>query len=140
MANNTYYFSGECKWAKLYKPDDKYGNYTIDVKLDEPSIEMYKKAGCQGQIKEGFVTFRRKPKVLTKKGEVWELGAPQVFDAGGMPTTDLVGNGSIVTVKVVTYPTQKGIGTRLESVKVDKLVKYEPPKQEDTGAKKFQPF
>lgn len=125
---SEYTFSGPCRWAKVYTPDEKYGpKYSIEVKLDDANLKKYREAGCQGNPSkdgEGYYTFRRVKTMLTRKGEVKEFGPPAVFDAEGNPSTVSIGNGSEVTVKVETYPTDKGVGTRLKAVRVDKLVKY----------------
>ena len=124
MATSTHYFSGKCRWAKLFKPDDKYAKYNIDVQLDEAQQKLYKTFKLKGPIKEdGFVTFRRKD----------TDGKPDVVGPEGQPITDLVGNDSEVTCKVSIYDYDnkfgKGQGARLEAVMVDKLVKYEKPEE-----------
>lgn len=132
MATNTYTFSGEARWAKVHKPDQKYNKYSIEVKLDEPSVALYKQAGCMGRASKdgaGYYTFRRDP-----NGKVWKddkqvpAGPPLVIDPTGKVVTDLIGNGSKVTIKVVVYDYDnsfgKGKGTRLEAVCVDELIEY----------------
>lgn len=130
MASKAYTYTGACKWAKLFKPDEKYGNYTINVYLDKAGLKQYVKVGHQGEVREDedgkHVTFRRKPQVLTKKGTIWELGAPVVVDEDNEPLDKLVGNGSKVEVTVETYDTPKGLGTRLAKVKVLELREYNP--------------
>ena len=128
MANYT--FSGPCRWAKVYTPDEKFGpKYSIEIQLSPDELKKYKEAGCMGNASkdgEGYYTFRRTKTILTRKGKVMENGAPQVLDAEGNPTTVTIGNGSEVTVKVETYPTDKGVGTKLVAVRIDKLVEYKP--------------
>lgn len=130
MSTKSYKYKGSCKWAKLFKPDEKYGNYTINVYLDKAGLKQYVKAGHQGEIKEDddgkYVVFRRKPQVLTKKGTIWELGAPKVVDENGETLDKIVGNDSMVEVTVETYDTPKGLGTRLAQVKVIELKEYNP--------------
>ena len=123
-----YQFSGEAQWAKVYKPDEKYGKYSINVKLDEASKKLYVEAGCQMKEKDGYVAFRRPAKRITLKGALQEYPAPEVVDSAGKPITDLIGNGSHVTVTVRTYDTAMGVGTDLVKVQVNTLVKYEAPK------------
>ena len=133
MATNTYTFSGECRWAKVHKPDQKYNKYSIEVKLDEASVALYKQAGCMGRPSKdgaGYYTFRRDP-----NGKVWKddkqvpAGPPLVIRPDGSTIQDLIGNGSKVTIKVVVYDYDnsfgKGKGTRLEAVCVDEMVAYE---------------
>jgi hypothetical protein len=128
MSTQTFYFSGKSKWAKLNKPDEKYQNWQINVYLDPDDLTTFASSGLQMTPKndeEGtFVTFRR-PMTKVIKQELVKFEKPEVFDSNGQPLTDLVGNGSHVTVKVLVYDTFKGKGHRLESVRVDNLVKYE---------------
>lgn len=112
----NYTFEGICRWAKLQEPDQKYGNYGIDVLLDDEQQKIYKEAGCQSKLREGYASFKRRPKVITQKGDVLDFGKPVVTDAAGNAFDKLVGNGSKVRVNVSVYPTSKGPGTRLNSV------------------------
>jgi len=141
MASKTYEFTGICRWAKLDKPDQKYDKYSIEVKLDEAGAALYKQAGCMGRASkdgEGYYTFRRDP-----KGKVWQdnvqvpAGKPLVIDPQGNPIHELLGNGSKVTVKILAYDYNnsfgKGVGTRLEAVCVNELIKYEKQAQAVTG-------
>lgn len=122
------YFQGMCKWAQVYKPDSEYDNFKINVYLDEPSWKLFESSGLQLTPKEDddgkFVCFRRDNYKQIKK-ELVHFGAPKVMDADGEPMTDSIGNGSEVVVKVISYPSMKGRGHRLEAVKVTKLVPYE---------------
>jgi len=61
------------------------------------------------------------PKVVVPTGETTAEGIPVVE-----PFTKLIGNGSRVTVKVAVFPAGKFRGHRLESVRVDEHVPYEP--------------
>lgn len=136
MASNvkTYTYKGTCKWAKLFKPDQKYNTYQITLYPDKAGLKQYVKAGHQGEIREDedgkYVVFRRKPQIPTKKG-IWELGPPEVVDENNESLDKLVGNGSEVEVTVETYSTAAaGMGTRLAKVKVLELKEYNP----DAGA------
>lgn len=134
MATKVEYFSGECRWAKVYKPDEKYGKYSIDVKVDD--LPKFKSLGVKASDRDGWVTFRRDP-----EGKAWKdgkqiiAGKPLVVDAEGKPFDEIIGNGSEVTVKVETYTYDnkfgKGVAMRLESVRVDK---HKPYVKEETVA------
>jgi hypothetical protein len=130
-------FTGICRWAKVYTPDEKYGpTYSIEVKLEGPELDKYKAAGCQGNASkdgEGYYTFRRRKTILTRKGKVLEFGPPAVSDSDGNSFSAAIGNGSTVTVKVETYPTEKGVGTKLVAVRVDKHVVYESGSSVSSG-------
>lgn len=129
-----HFFTGKCKWAKLDKPDEKYNKYAIDLYLDSETEKAFYDTGLSLRVKsdeEGkFVTFSRgidrllegmeeKPKKLIRTGE--EDGKP-VYE----PFEDLIGNGSIVTVKVDVYKlkSRPGNGHRLEAVAVEDLVVF----------------
>lgn len=128
MASSYHYLSGTAKWAKLFKPDDKYKNWQIQVYLDDASMKVFDDSGMTMQKKTDedgiFVTFRR-PEAKVIKDELVKFSPPEVIDGNGNKLEQLVGNGSEVTVKVIVYDTMKGKGHRLEAVKVNKLVPYE---------------
>ena len=137
MATKYYYLSGTAKWAKLKKPDDKYNNFQLPLYLDKKSLELYKTLGLGLKVKtddEGtFVTFKR-PVSKQIRDEIVEFGPPKVFNADTSEFDGLVGNGSEVTAKISVYDTMKGPGHRLESVRVEKLVEYNPPAREGNEA------
>lgn len=128
------YFTGLAKWAKVYTPDDMYQKYSIDLFLDDESWELFNESGLLLQPKEvaedqgePFGTCIRFSRPVSKeiKGALVNFGPPPVLDSEGLPMTDNIGNGSKVTVKVSVYDTRKGMGHRLESIRVDDLVPYE---------------
>ena len=129
MAQKDYYFTGPVRWAKVHTPDMKYGKHSVEIKIDE---DKYTETGLQGRPSkdgEGYFTFRRDPKQLVWKNGVRAVaGKPDVLDPDGVPVTELIGNGSVCTLKVVVYDYDnsfgKGKGHRLEAVRVDELVKY----------------
>lgn len=133
MATSTLYFSGKASWAKLSKPDTKFnpvGQYTINLELDQANLQKFNDSKMQLKIKyndEGkpFVTFKRVHKALMR-GELVELGKPQILNTDGQPENPdiAIGNGSDVTVKITTYDGAKGKGHRLEAVRIDTLIPY----------------
>lgn len=142
MSTKNYTFEGPCQWAKLIDPDQKYGHYCIDVQLDEAQQKVYKEAGCQSKLRNGYATFRRAPKRLTAKGDLLDFGKPTVTDAAGNAFDKLIGNGSKVRVNVSVYDTSKGPGTRLNSVTVLDHVEFvkQPQVQVAGVAKVNVPF
>lgn len=127
MASSYYYLTGKSKWAKLFKPDDKYKNWQINVYLDEPSKKVFTESGMSMTPKRDedgeYITFRR-PEAKLIKNELVKFEPPPVTDKDGNTLDKLVGNGSDVTIKVVVYDTIKGKGHRLEAVRVNSLVEY----------------
>lgn len=128
----TYYFTGTCRWAKVVSPVDKFDpkegtEYTIQVKPDEDSYASLQKSGTQlrpSKDGEGYYTFRRPTQKLIKD-EVVTFDPPSLYDKDNntlsMAKNEDLGNGSIVTVKVDIYNTQKGKGHQLEAVRVEEL-------------------
>lgn len=136
MASREYYFSGIAKWAKVYKPDDVYHNWSIQLYPDQASAEQYTQSKMTVKYKEDadgkYLTFRR-PEAKLINGQNVSFEAPKVVDADGNPFTQTIGNGSKVTVKVLVYDlkARAGVGHRLEAVRIDELVEYKPaPKEE----------
>jgi hypothetical protein len=140
MANIT--LSGEARWAKVHKPDAKYHYYGLELKPDEASLRVLMAAGITtikaSKDGEGYYSFKRRPDANIWVNRVQQkAGAPVVVDAEGKPTKDLIGNGSTVTISVETYPYDntygKGVGCRLDAVRIDKLVVFEDKPQAAPG-------
>ena len=134
MSSETLYLTGEAYWAKLKKPDEKYNNFTIDFYPNEEAADKIKGSGLQVQEKDGefgrpFYKFRR-PVSKIIKNELVKFGPPVVLDKENKPFDGIVGNGSEVTIKLTVFDTIKGKGHRLEAVRVENLVEYNP---EDGG-------
>lgn len=133
----TYYFTGKCNYAKVYKPDldfDKINSsWKIDLYMDDESWELFNDSGCQLKVKEDkktgekYVNFRRPTQKLIKD-KIETFKPPVVVDKTNSPMTADIGNGSTVTVKVEIYNTRKGKGHTLEAVRVEELVPYEANK------------
>lgn len=130
MATNQIYLSGIVKWAKVYKPDDKYHNYSVNLALDQDSQKEFDGSGLRLRPKKDdqdgieYVRFRR--------GE--EDGPPIVVDSQGEKLTALIGNGSKVTIRVEVYDTKSyGKGHRLMAVRVDDLIVFERKDTDESG-------
>lgn len=134
MATNTYYFTGKIEWAKVYQNNlDSYEDgppfASVQMYLDEDNLEKFETTGSKLKLKANengsYVKFKRGPNL--KFGNLW----PEVIDSEGEPFTDLIGNGSIATIKVVVYDSRYGKGTRLEKVRVDEHIVYERDDEQD---------
>ncbi len=144
MATKTYTLTGECKWAKVWKPDEKYGKHSIDISLDSKAMKTFMDMGIANKPKEDedgklWVSLRRDPlsKVFVRGSEdKVDAGRPQVT---GVDVDTEIGNGSTVTVQVSVYDYDnkfgKGKGSRLDSVHVDKLVEFKRTKPEEGEVK-----
>lgn len=127
MATKQHYFTGKAKWAKVYKPDEKYNNYAINLEMDAPSKKEFDATGIRVQPKKDesdgktYYRFRRSE----------EDGAPLVVDNQGEPFSKLIGNGSDVTVRVESYDSKKyGKGHRLMAVRINDWVEFDAEKRE----------
>jgi hypothetical protein len=131
LSTKIFYFSGPCKWAKLSTPDEYNGqeSYKINVYLNKADLRTLDEAGSKIKVKEDddgkYVTFSRK-KVQEIAGDLKDMGPPMVIDTNKESFTADIGNGSDVTCKVSIYDTRMGKGTRLEAVRVDNHVVYDP--------------
>lgn len=134
MATRYVDLTGECKWAKVWKPDSKYDKYSLDLCPDEASRKIIDGLGLKSSFKtdaqtgKEYMSFRRDPNatVFVSKDTRGPAGAPKVL---GIDQDVPIGNGSDVTVRLAVYSYDnkfgKGTGSRLEMVKVNKLVEYE---------------
>lgn len=137
MTTKTMYVSGTCKWARVRTPDEKYGNYSINLYPDKGSLNAIQESGIQLAPKTDedgiFYKFRRDHQKIIKK-ELVEFGPPTILNPDETLFEGLIGNGSEVTLNVSVFDTQKGKGHRLNKVRVDKLVTYVPENKEEGSA------
>lgn len=135
---NYVFLSGKGAWLhRLFEYDEYKGNKFWSMRLypDPKSLKTFQSLGLNNHIKkddEGtYVTLRRSvdKKWTLKPGEKKEFDPPIIVDKDGELWNDrgLIGNGSAVTVKLETYTSAKGAGSRIESVRVDDWIKYEVP-------------
>jgi len=140
MATSTHYLKGIAKWAKVHRPDEKYGKHSIDLGMTKEQLSAYEKIGLKNKPKEAdglhWVTFRRDPTGMVWVNRVQTIaGKPSVVDSNNNTTDVTIGNGSEVTIELQVYDYDnkfgKGKGSRLEKVKIDKLVEFKPEAKED---------
>lgn len=152
MATETFYWTGKCKWAKVYKPDPKYNNFVMDFYPDNPEEIPNAGLGLEPKADEDGTFYRlRRPVEKLIKDELVQFGPPKVVlntgqvDEAGVPVVEpfskLIGNGSRVTVKVDVFDVRagKGKGHRLNSVRVDEHVPYEAAGSEKPASTEY-PF
>lgn len=120
--------SGRAYWAKLMTPDN-YGKYTIDVSLDDASIETFKKWELElkdtGDDRGVYASFQAYPK--DKDGN--DVVIP-VFDAALKPFKGgLIGNGSLINLEFKPrdweYMNRSGTQHLIKQVQVLKHIPYE---------------
>jgi hypothetical protein len=127
MASTTEYFTfdGVAEWAFVHRPHNKFNPPVYMVNFypkDDETRRAVKATGIRNGIKEGpygwYYVFRR---LETK-------GPPKVLDRDGDKFEGTIGNGSEVQVTLEVYRfndgKNSGTGSRIDTVKVTKLVPY----------------
>lgn len=145
MATKIYYFSGEARWTRLVEPDAKFKRWSLDFYPDEESWTKYRESGLELKVRDDkedkdvkYIQFSR-PTEKLMKGKVETFDPPEVLDGNNKPLmgNTQIGNGSLVTCKVIIYDTPKGKGHRLEAVRADRLVPYIPTEIDMTEESPF---
>lgn len=149
MTNKIAYISGTAKWARLVKPDDKFGgSWQLDLYPDAEGWGIFNSLNLELSVREDkdnpeqkYIKLRRATKKIIK-GELVEFEAPKLIDKNAKPWDPevLIGNGSRVLCKIVVYPTPKGNGHRLEAVQVLDLVEYQKTETVGPTAADFVAF
>ena len=96
--------NGKAFWASLQTPNTTFDPcWQIDIALDKANKKIVEAAGLtiknKGDDRGDFVSVKRK--VARKDGK--ENQAPVVIDDKLRPFNDLIGNGSVVNVKISTF-------------------------------------
>lgn len=132
------YITGKCRWARTYAPDTTYNKWSITVwpadTIELNKIQKLKAEGIRNELKKDddgyYMTFSRPIVIETRDGRKIPLQAPKVINAENTVITDLIGDGSDVTIKLDIYggPQRDGRGkykaARLDSVRVNNLVPF----------------
>lgn len=163
---STVYFTGPCLFAKVFEsnrqPEDKYtpkgGQYQIMIGLDDDDFEMveewvplYRAKTVKKLEKKNkkvpeamdpdlnYITFKRNHAVYDEDGNEKRVnGAPEVVDLDGNPWEGgLIGNGSIVTVRLDKYDGEGNTGPytklTLDGIRIDEHVPYEGGNEIEEG-------
>ena len=157
MSTDFVYLQGKGKWCKVTTPDAKFGDPKWSVVL-YPNPDSYnklldlKKKGIRNMIKkdeDGYFTTFSRPQEKKYRGRINAFTPPELLDGtkpledGGympFPRENLIGNGSDITIKLAVYtfstPGDKpgertGCAARLESVRIDNLIPYNPNRDMD---------
>jgi hypothetical protein len=122
-------FTGIAKWAKVKTPEEFRGTskYSIDLYLDKDELSRFRGLDLAVKIrKDDSGTFVKLSRYTEKefKGERVTFEAPKLW-YNGEAFDGLIGNGSKVTCRVTVYG-DKVKAHRLEAVRIDELVEYNP--------------
>lgn len=115
------------KWAKLVKPDEMSGKWSINLYLTAEQLSNLKAEGIEPKIDKDDVPFvQATRKTKSTKGN--EFDPPRVVDVSRKPFTKNIGNGSVCNVIVSIYDWEfnkkKGKGLWLEAVQVVDLKEH----------------
>lgn len=135
------YFTGKAKWARLITADSEYQKWSMDLYFTPQSLDDFKALKLKTHLKkddDGYYARLSRPTQKMMRNVMTAFSPPKVFDKDGKPLEGvMIGNGSDVTVKCELYKytapgsKEKQNAIRLESVRVDNLVPYEPKKDFD---------
>lgn len=140
MAKTYEYLSGKVKWAqKLFQPDLTYKKWSVVLYPDPPSMAKIMKLketpAILNEIKEDedgkYITLSR-PTSRQYQGVDRAFTPPLVVSADGTAWNEAIGNGSDCTCKIEVYnykqkvSNRPGRAIRLEAVRIDNLVRFEP--------------
>lgn len=136
MAEKTKFITieGKSKWARLYEVnmDTRFGEkFNVDLYLDKKNTNVLLESGYRGKQREDedgvyFKFSRDNVSKIEGKG-----GAPKVFGPDGAPFTELIGNGSTLSIVLEVYPSKYGTGSRISTVTVKNHVPYAREAVED---------
>lgn len=147
MPSKDVYLSGKVGYSSLTRPD-QYGKYNVKLYFSGNSdtfkkVEELKAEGLKntiGKDEDGYFMYLRRPHQSEKAGKITAYGPPKILDSDGRVFEKMIGRGSDVTCKLQCYWGKMKLGSyygsRLEAVRVDNLVPYEPSKDFDEREQK----
>ncbi len=152
MPSKQINLSGKAKFIRLVQPD-KYGKWSLLLYLDKPSLNTWaelKEGGILNTLKmdqDGQYVRLARPLSKEFRGVKTQMTPPIVIDKDGnsWPQGIAIGNGSDVTAHLSFYTYTKqstyggsgqGAAIRLEGIKVNNLVPYQPAVSGDEDEQK----
>ena len=124
------YIEGKAMWANVSTPNTRFGDpkYQITVltdtdtasKLEAQGLSQVRDRTGQPKYDEPAFSFSRKVQVGTRVNE-----APKLVDAENNPLDVLVGNGSLVKVKIKPYQNNYGTFAELIAVNEEGEISYD---------------
>lgn len=144
MAKNYIYLKGKLRWCRFVKPN-QWGKWGCQIYPDAESLELIRDMqakGAKNQLKkdeDGYYTNISRPtsKEYVRSGTTQAFVMPTVVDKNNNPIDgNTVGNDSDGILKVEWYEHKtpgggKAVALRLEAVRIDNLVPYEPDRDMD---------
>ena len=136
MAKEYIFVKGKGSWARVYTPD-QWDAWSITVHPEADDLETIRDLQAQGlknvikKDDDGYYVKFRRPINKMIRGKIVAFEPPKVLDKDNVPMDGVaIGNGSDVTLKVEIYEHGtpgggKAKAARLDSVRVDNLVKFE---------------
>lgn len=132
-------FQGKLKWPKLDRVND-WGKWTVVLYPDAKALERIRELQAEGvknvikKDDDGYYTTLSRPNTKLIRGKVVAFDPVKIVDKDIQPFIGSLGNGTDATVKVEIYshPTPgggKAKAMRLESIRIDNLVPYNPEVQ-----------
>ena len=135
---------GEAKWFSVSK-EDKFGNYTTELHLDESVGSMKFISFLEGfgegkkpleKTPEGFkVKLKSKSKGTKRDNTTYEINPPAIYNALGQRVSGVdleslnIGNGSKIRAKIEVkqyeFMGSKGVSIGLKSVQIVEAIAFE---------------
>jgi hypothetical protein len=111
MATQTLVYNGKVRWCRPYETN-QFGKYSTQFYPDKESLDRLKQLKIKNvwsKDEEGEYIKLHCPDKRVWRGKVTHLKI-DVVDKDGKPITDLIGDGSDVTIKIEYYdfPSQFG--------------------------------
>lgn len=135
------YFKGKGSWFQhLFQLDDEFQKWHVTLHFIPESLDTFRGLKLKTHLKKDddgyYAKLSRPSRKVTKGGKEIVFSPPKIFDKDGLPMDNgtRIGNGSDITVKCELYQysppggKNKENAIRLESVRVDNLIPYNPDK------------
>jgi hypothetical protein len=116
--------------------DSEFNKWHVTLHFTPESLEKFRELKLKTHLKkddDGYFAKLSRPVSKLMRGKIHAFTPPQIFDKAGAPMGKTpIGNGSDVTVKCELYKysppgsKERLNAIRLESMRVDNLVPYEP--------------
>ena len=138
MAKKFVYFKGKGSWFQhLFILDTEYNKWHVTLHFTPESLDEFRALKVKTHLKkddDGYFSKLSRPASRVYGGKLTPFAPPQIFDKDGLPLKSgtNIGNGSDITVKCELYQytppgsKEKANAIRLESVRIDNLIPYEP--------------